>query len=138
MTFMPPPCETFTKDISVYWMHIARDGTLFIQFKAKGTVLIPVLRYIHAIIAYTITGRLDSKTVVNAIDVGILSHLYRGILVDLTYIFARQAQDYDSSTLKKSLGLGPFITRVARYFGVDTSTVRHYSTSTIPLDHTIL
>lgn len=58
--------------------------------------------------------------------------------MDLTYIFSRQAWDYASSTWKKSLGLGPFITQVVRYFRVDTSTVRRCSTSTIPLDQTIL
>lgn len=56
----------FTKDVLVYWMHISRDNTPFVQFKAEGTDLIPVLRYLHAIIAYTITGRSDSQTVVTA------------------------------------------------------------------------
>lgn len=48
--------HNFTEDISVYWMHITKDGVLFVQFKAKGTELILFLRYLHAIIAYTITG----------------------------------------------------------------------------------
>lgn len=36
-------CLSFTKDISMYLMHISRDGAPFVQFKAKGTGLIPVL-----------------------------------------------------------------------------------------------
>lgn len=71
-------------------------------------------------------------------DVRILSHIFRGILVDLTYIFARQGRDYASSIQKKSLGLGPFIKSLATYFGIDTSTVWRCSATTILHDHMIL
>lgn len=57
--------------------------------------------------------------------------------MDLKYIFVHQARDYSSSTWKKRLGLGSFITRVAAYFRIDTSTTRHCSASMIALDHTI-
>lgn len=83
-----------------------------VQFKAKGTKHILVLRYLHAIITYTITERSDNQMVVTSTDVEILSHIFRDISVDLTYILARQARNYASSTQKKSLGLGPFITEL--------------------------
>lgn len=61
--------------------HIPRRCT-FLTVQGEGTRLIPVLRYLHTIIAYTITGRLDSQIVVTSTDVGILLHMFRGILVD--------------------------------------------------------
>lgn len=128
----------FTKDISVYQMHISRDGAPFVQFKAKGTGLIPVLRYLHAIVAYTITGRSYSQMVITTTNVEILSYLYRSISVDLTYVFARQVRDCASSTQKKSLSPSLFITQVVRYFDIDTSTTRRCSTTMILLDQMIL
>lgn len=119
-------------------MYISRNDAPFVQFKANGAGLIPVLWYLHAIIAYTITGRSDRQTVVTSTDTGILSHMFWGFLVYLTYIFACQACDYASSTLKKSLGLDPFITRVTTYFQIHTSKTQRCNTSTIPLEYTIL
>lgn len=91
----------------MYWMHISWESVSFIQFKITATGLIPVLRYLHSIIAYTIMGRFDSQTVITTTDVRILSHTFRGISVDLTYIFTRQAQGYTSSTWKKVLVSSP-------------------------------
>lgn len=60
--------QDFTKDISVYWMNVSRDGAPFVQFKAKDIELISVLWYLYAIIAYTSTGRLDSQIVYHLIE----------------------------------------------------------------------
>lgn len=122
----------------MYWLHISRDGTPFIQFKAKDNKLLLVLRYFHAILAYTITYRSDSQAVVTCTNTGIPSHHFRGILVDFTYIFFRQARDNVSTTRKKSLDLRLFITRVTTYFRIDKSTLWRCSDTMIPFDHTIL
>lgn len=56
----------------------------------------------------------ESVGVVNTIDATILSHVYRGIPVDMMRVFARIAKYYAIDTCKQTLELGPFITRIAR------------------------
>lgn len=67
-------------------------GWTYLEIVLHSPSLIPVLQYLHAIITYTITGRSNSQTVITTMDAEILSHMFRGISIDLTYVFAHQAR----------------------------------------------
>lgn len=77
---------------------------------------------------------------VNAIYVAMLSHVFRGIPVDMTIVVARIANEYDIDTRKHILGLRPFVDRIARFLGIDiaTTTLTMVSTSTTPVGLTTL
>lgn len=72
---------------------------------------------------HTIIGRKESVGVVTSLEVVILFHIHMGISIELTMVIARITKNYTTDTHKHALGLGPFITRVARYLVIDISTV---------------
>lgn len=127
----------FKEDCQIYWSHIATEPSIYSPIRPRAYGLRPSLRYLHYILVHTITGPGDNVGVINSIEVAVLSHICRGISVDFSCVFAMIAQDYGSDPGKKTLGLGPFITRVARYFKIDlyAAGVRLISGSTAPVNH---
>lgn len=84
----------FDEDFQIYWSHVALKPSPYSSIRGHASGLCPSLRYLHYILSHSITGQRESFGVINSIEVALLSHIYREIPVDLTYIFIILARDY--------------------------------------------
>ncbi|KAK5833772.1 hypothetical protein PVK06_017630 [Gossypium arboreum] len=70
------------------WDTLAPSTASYNPSRSKASVLPPSLRYLHAILAYIITGRRESIGVVNTHDVYFLWCMSQGHVIDLAYFIA--------------------------------------------------
>ncbi|PPR98772.1 hypothetical protein GOBAR_AA21896 [Gossypium barbadense] len=70
------------------WHTLASSTALYNPGRSKASVLSPSLRYLHTILAHTITGRQESTGVVNTHDVYFLWCMLQGHVIDLAYFIA--------------------------------------------------
>ncbi|PPS00132.1 hypothetical protein GOBAR_AA20532 [Gossypium barbadense] len=76
--------------------------------RSKASVLSPSLRYLQAILAYTITGRRESTSVVNSHDVYFLGCMSQGHVIDLAYFIAIAIQHQTERHRKGVISIGPY------------------------------
>ncbi|PPS05669.1 hypothetical protein GOBAR_AA14975 [Gossypium barbadense] len=70
------------------WHILAPSTASYNPSRSKASVLQPSLRYLHAILAHTITGRRESTGVVNTHNIYFLWYMSQGHVIDLAYFIA--------------------------------------------------
>lgn len=132
--------KNFGDDTSTYWSHICTTGVPYQSGILKATNIYHALCYLHCITSYTLAGRRTTPRNITTLDATILSHIYRGISIDMARVIARVVRNFPIDYRKQSLGIGPFITRVANYLEIDLvrADLTEVSTSTIPANLTVL
>ncbi|PPR90897.1 hypothetical protein GOBAR_AA29785 [Gossypium barbadense] len=98
--------------------------------RSKASALPPSLRYLHAILAHTLTGRRESTGVVNTHDAYFLWCMSHGHVIDLAYFIALAIQHQTERHRKGVISIGPYVTRLARHFGL-LNTVSQESSLTL-------
>ncbi|KAK5845488.1 hypothetical protein PVK06_001678 [Gossypium arboreum] len=83
---------------------------------SKASVLPPSLRYLHAILAHTITGRRESTSVINTNDAYFLWCMSHGHVIDFAYFIALAIQHQTEWHRKGVISIGPYVTRLAQHF----------------------
>ncbi|KAK5812209.1 hypothetical protein PVK06_027628 [Gossypium arboreum] len=74
--------------LSKCWHTLAPSTASYNPSHSKASVLLPSLRYLHAILAHAITGRRESTSVINTHDVYFLWCMFQGHVIDLAYFIA--------------------------------------------------
>ncbi|PPR97501.1 hypothetical protein GOBAR_AA23169 [Gossypium barbadense] len=103
---------------------------LYNPSRSKASVLPPSLRYLHAILAHTITGKRESTGVVNTHDVYFLWCMLQGHVIDLAYFIALAIQHQTERHRKRVIFISPYVIRLARHFGL-LNTVAQESSFTL-------
>ncbi|PPS12716.1 hypothetical protein GOBAR_AA07927 [Gossypium barbadense] len=103
---------------SNWWHTLAPSTASYNPTRSKALVLPPSLRYLHAILAHTITGRRESIGVVNTHNVYFLWCMSQGHVIDLAYFIALAIQHQTERH------------RLARHFGL-LNTVAQESSLTL-------
>ncbi|KAK5839882.1 hypothetical protein PVK06_008730 [Gossypium arboreum] len=86
--------------------------------RSKASVLPPSLRYLHAILSHTITGRRESTGVVKTHDAYFLWCMSHGHVIDLAYFITLTIQHQTERHRKEVISISPYVTRLARHFGL--------------------
>ncbi|PPR91202.1 hypothetical protein GOBAR_AA29482 [Gossypium barbadense] len=73
---------------SKYWYALVTGSATYDPSRSKASVLSPSLRYLHTILAHTLTGRQESTSVVNTHDACFLWSTVNGHVLKLTYFIA--------------------------------------------------
>ncbi|KAK5777275.1 hypothetical protein PVK06_045242 [Gossypium arboreum] len=113
------------------WHTLAPGDASYNPSCSKATVLPPSLRYLHVILAHTITGRRESTGVVNTHNAHFLwCMLYRHV-IDLAYFIALAIQHETEWHRKGVISIGPYVTRLARHFGLLSTAAQESSLTLI-------
>ncbi|PPS15157.1 hypothetical protein GOBAR_AA05419 [Gossypium barbadense] len=83
-------------------------GATYNPSRSKASALLQSLRYLHAILAHTITGRRESTGVVNTHDTYFLWCMSHGHVIDLTYFIAFAIQHQTERHQKGVISIGPY------------------------------
>ncbi|PPS16702.1 hypothetical protein GOBAR_AA03877 [Gossypium barbadense] len=98
---------------------------------SKASVLPPSLRYLHAILAHTITGRRESIGVVNTHDAYLLWCMSHEHIIDLAYFIALTIQHQTERHRKGIISIGIYVTRLAQHFGLLNTAAQESSLTLI-------
>ncbi|PPR86785.1 hypothetical protein GOBAR_AA33906 [Gossypium barbadense] len=98
--------------------------------RSKASALAPSLRYLHTILAQTLTGRRESTDVVNNHDTYYLWCMVNAHVTDLAYFIAFAIRHQIKQHQKGVISIGPYVTCLARHFGL-LNTVAQSSALTL-------
>ncbi|KAH1081293.1 hypothetical protein J1N35_021054 [Gossypium stocksii] len=98
--------------------------------RTKATALTSSLRYLHALLEQTLTGRRESTEVVSTHDAYCLWSMANAHTIDLAYFIALAIQHQTERHRRGIISVGPYITRLARYFGL-LNTIAQISSYTL-------
>ncbi|PPS20373.1 hypothetical protein GOBAR_AA00214 [Gossypium barbadense] len=90
----------------------------FMEDHSKASAFAPSLRYLHTILAHTLTGRRESTGVINTHDTYFLWCMSHGHVIDLAYFIALAIQHQTERHRKVVTSIGSYATQLARYFGL--------------------
>ncbi|PPS10114.1 hypothetical protein GOBAR_AA10528 [Gossypium barbadense] len=129
-------CSTFHLQTMMTNYDIPADalvvgGATYNPSRSKASALPPSLRYLHAILAHTITGRGESTGVVNTHDAYFLWCMSHGHVINLAYFIALAIQHPTERYRKGVISIGPYVTRLARHFGLLSTTAQESSLTLI-------
>ncbi|PPS03854.1 hypothetical protein GOBAR_AA16815 [Gossypium barbadense] len=113
------------------WHSLAPSTTSYNPSRSKASVLPPSLKYLHAILAHTIIGRRESTGVVNTHDVYFLWCMSQGHVIDLAYLIALTIQHQTEQQQKGVISIGPYVTQLARHFGLLNTAAQESSRTLI-------
>ncbi|PPS02897.1 hypothetical protein GOBAR_AA17768 [Gossypium barbadense] len=113
------------------WHTLAPNTASYNPSRSKASILPPSLRYLYTILAHTITGRRESTGVINTYDVYFLRCMSQGHIIDLTYFIAHAIQYQTERHRKGVISIGPYVTRLARHFGLLNTTAQESSLTLI-------
>ncbi|PPS09838.1 hypothetical protein GOBAR_AA10810 [Gossypium barbadense] len=91
---------------STRWGHLQ-------SYPSKASAFPPSLRYLHAILAHTITGKRESTGVINTHDAYFLWSISHGHIIDLAYFIALVIQHQTEWHRNGVISIGPYVTRLA-------------------------
>ncbi|PPS15232.1 hypothetical protein GOBAR_AA05348 [Gossypium barbadense] len=103
------------------WDALVPGGATYNPSRSKTSALPPFSRYLHAILAHTITGRRESTSVC-------MSH---GHVIDLAYFIALAIQHQTEWHKKGVISIGPYVTQLARHFGLLSTAAQESSLTLI-------
>ncbi|KAK5842143.1 hypothetical protein PVK06_004472 [Gossypium arboreum] len=103
---------------SCYWTDLTGSLTNYDTSRSKATRLSPALRYLHALLAHTLTERRESTGGVSTYDAYFLWSMATGHIIDLAYFIALSFRHQTERHKKGPICLGPYVTRLARHFGL--------------------
>ncbi|KAK5825282.1 hypothetical protein PVK06_020096 [Gossypium arboreum] len=115
---------------SLYWKALAPLSSTYHPSCSKALALTPSLRYLHAILAHTLTGRRESTGVVNTHDAYYLWCMANAHMTGLAYFIAFAIRHQTEWHRKGVISIGPYVTRLARHFGL-LNTVAQSSVLTL-------
>ncbi|KAK5793280.1 hypothetical protein PVK06_034422 [Gossypium arboreum] len=76
--------------------------------RSKALALSPFLRYLHAILAHSLTGRRESTVVVTTHDAYFLWSMANGHIIDLAYFIAFTIPHQMERYRKRIISIGPY------------------------------
>ncbi|PPS05784.1 hypothetical protein GOBAR_AA14864 [Gossypium barbadense] len=85
------------------------NGATYNPSHSKAYALLPYLRYLHAILAHTITGRRESTGVINTHDSYFLWCMSHGYIIDLAYFIALAIQHQTEQHRKGVISIGHYM-----------------------------
>ncbi|PPR91402.1 hypothetical protein GOBAR_AA29283 [Gossypium barbadense] len=100
------------------WNALAPGVASYNPSRSKASTLPPSLRYLHAILAHTLTGRRESTSIVNTHDAYFLWCLSHGHIIDLAYFIALAIQHQTERHRKEFISIRPYVTQLAWHFGL--------------------
>ncbi|PPS16867.1 hypothetical protein GOBAR_AA03704 [Gossypium barbadense] len=106
------------------------SSTTYDPSHSKTSTLSPSLRYLHAILAHTLTGRRESTGVVNNHDAYFLWSMVNGHVLDLAYFIPLAICHQTERHQRGVISISPCVTRLARHFGL-LNTVAQSSSLTL-------
>ncbi|KAK5824948.1 hypothetical protein PVK06_019743 [Gossypium arboreum] len=109
------------------WDALVPCGATYNSNRSKALALPPSLRYLHGILAHTITGRRQSTGVANTHDAYFLWCMLHGHVIDLAYFIALVVQHQTEWHRKGVISIGPYLTRLARHFRLLTTAAQESS-----------
>ncbi|PPR85091.1 hypothetical protein GOBAR_AA35600 [Gossypium barbadense] len=113
-------------------LHTLAPGTAFYNpGHFKASLFPPSLRYLHAILAHTITGRQESTGVVNTHDAYFVWCMSYGHVINLAYFIGLAIQHQTERHRKGVISIGPYMTRLARHFGLVSTAAQESSLNLI-------
>ncbi|KAK5824784.1 hypothetical protein PVK06_019568 [Gossypium arboreum] len=115
---------------SNYWRALVPALATYDPSRSKASALAPSLRYLHAILAHTLTGRRESTGVVNTHDTYFLWSMANRHVFDLAYFIALTIHHQTERHRKEVISTWPCVTRLARYSGL-LNTVAQASSLTL-------
>ncbi|PPS09811.1 hypothetical protein GOBAR_AA10831 [Gossypium barbadense] len=98
------------------WNALTPGTASYNPSRSKASTLLPSLRYLHTILAHTLTGRRKSTSVVKTHDAYFLWCISHGHVIDLTYFIALTIQHQTEWHRKGVISIGPYVTWLARHF----------------------
>ncbi|PPR85250.1 hypothetical protein GOBAR_AA35442 [Gossypium barbadense] len=115
------------------WDALVPGGATYNPSRSKVSALPPSLRYLHAILAHTITGRREGSGVVNTHDTYFLWFISYGHVIDLAYFIGLAIQHQMEWHRKGLISIGPYVTQLARHFGLLSTAAQESSLTLIGL-----
>ncbi|KAK5784823.1 hypothetical protein PVK06_039361 [Gossypium arboreum] len=100
------------------WRALDPASATYNPSHSKASTLAPSLRYLHAILAHTLTGQRESTGVVNTYDAYFLWSMANGHIFNLAYFIALAICHQTEWHRKGVISIRPHVTRLARYFGL--------------------
>ncbi|PPR85348.1 hypothetical protein GOBAR_AA35343 [Gossypium barbadense] len=100
------------------WTNLTTSQIRYDASHLKATSLSPTLRYIHVLLAHTLTGNRERTGVVSTTDTYCLWSMATGHICDLAYFIALAFRHQTDRHRKGPIYLGPYVTRLARHFGL--------------------
>ncbi|PPS06847.1 hypothetical protein GOBAR_AA13802 [Gossypium barbadense] len=104
--------------LSNCWRVVVPTLATYNPSRSKATALAPSLRYLHAILAHTLIGRRESTNVVNTHNAYFLWSIANRHVFDLAYFIALAIHHQTERHRRGVISIGPYVTRLARYFGL--------------------
>ncbi|PPS17197.1 hypothetical protein GOBAR_AA03375 [Gossypium barbadense] len=113
------------------WDALVPGGATYNSSRSKASALLPYLRYLHAILAHMITGRRESTGVINTHDAYFLWCMLHRHVIDLAYFTALAIQHQMERHRKGVISIGPYVTWLARHFGLLNTAAQESSLTLI-------
>ncbi|KAK5825931.1 hypothetical protein PVK06_020816 [Gossypium arboreum] len=113
------------------WDTLVPGGATYNPSRSKASALPPSLRYLHTILAHTSTGRRESTGIANTHDAYFLWCMSHGRIIDLAYFIALAIQHQTKRHKKGVISIGPYVTQLARHFGLLSTTAQASSLTLI-------
>ncbi|PPR85320.1 hypothetical protein GOBAR_AA35371 [Gossypium barbadense] len=98
------------------WRDLVAASATYNLSCSKASALPPSLRYLHAILAHTLTGRRESTSVVTTHDSYFLWSMANGHVIDLAYFIAFAIRHPTERHRRGVISIGPYVTRLAQHF----------------------
>ncbi|KAH1091240.1 hypothetical protein J1N35_018497 [Gossypium stocksii] len=103
---------------SKYWMALVPASATYDPSRSNAIALSPSLRYLHAILAHTLTGQRESTGIVNTHDAYFLWSMMHGHIFDIAYFIALAIRHQTERHRKGAICMGPYVPCLTRYFGL--------------------
>ncbi|PPS09045.1 hypothetical protein GOBAR_AA11607 [Gossypium barbadense] len=107
------------------WKALVPASATYDPSCSKALALAPTLRYLHAILAHTLIRWRESTDVVNTNNAYFLWSMAHGHVFDLAYFIALAIRHQTERHRKGVIFIGPYVTRLARYFGLFDTEIHH-------------
>ncbi|KAK5785356.1 hypothetical protein PVK06_039931 [Gossypium arboreum] len=113
------------------WRDLVPPSATYNPSRSKASALPPSLRYLHAILAHTLTGRRECTGVVTTHFVYFLWSMANGHVINLAYFIAFVIHHQTERHKRGVISIGPYVTRLARHFGLLNREIQSTSLSLI-------
>ncbi|KAK5802861.1 hypothetical protein PVK06_030487 [Gossypium arboreum] len=113
------------------WHTLAPGAASYNPSCSKASVLPPSLRYLHAVLAHTFTGRQESTGIINTHDAYFLWCMSHGHVIDFAYFISLAIQHQTERHRKGVISIGPYVTWLARHFGLLSTAAQESSLALI-------
>ena len=112
--FFPPP----EPEIQRFWTQISTESSYRTNLSKASKVKSPALRYLHNLLAHSISGRSQSTGSMTRQDLFYLYCIVERVHCHLGFAFAHYVMNLVTRSRIKAITAGAFITRIARSVGV--------------------